>query len=199
MIIDPEAEKALLSLIEEGVAASADALADVSQTRWTTQTLSISADQTRANGVESRLGGDKSDHYGAFISTPGAVFLLMLPKVNCSALASAFLHGRDPRPGAAPPREESCIAEIANIVINTIANTMANACDDAFLLSAPMMVLGNKATLMKIAIDTLKVTGETSSILTYVSMSSETLSSDCVVVLLLSPLFQGRILKALGQ
>ena len=198
MTFSADAEKNLLNLIEEGVSASADSLASVSHTKWATQTVSISmAEPGGVKNIQARLAGDKTEHYGAFMSMPGAVFLLMLPKKDGPDLAAAFLSGR--APGAAAPREGVCVSEIANIVINAIANTLANACDDSFILSAPTMILGQKVALMKLAQDELENAGETSAIMTYVSMSSRTLSSDCTVLLMLGPACRGRILKALDQ
>ena len=195
-----EAEKKLLSLIEEGVSASADSLAEVSHTTWATQTLSISTDgDGSVEALRARLATDTTEHYGAFLSMAGMVFLLMLPKKGAPGLAAAFLSERSRRAGSPPPPEGTCIAEIANIVINTIGNTMANACDDTIMLSAPTMILGKKEALLKLAVDELESAGQTFAIMTYVSMSSETLSSDCTVLLLLSPTCRGRILKALDQ
>jgi hypothetical protein len=198
MNIDPEAEKALLTLIEEGVSASANSLAAVSHTSWETQTMSIMAnsDGTLAS-VRARLAAKPADHYGAFLSMPGAVFLMMLPQTGAPALAKAFLTGRSPRPGATLPRESVCVAEIANVVVNTIANTMADACDQVFMLTAPMMVLGSKDVLLQKAVDELKITGETFAVMAFVSLSAAALSSDCTVLLLLSPAFRSRVLKAL--
>jgi hypothetical protein len=199
MTFSAESEKNLLDLIEKGVSASADSMAAVSHTSWTTQTLSITQEGPgNIDGVRARLAGDKADHYGAFLSMPGAVFLLMLPQKDAPGLAKALLDGRSRLSGAAV-REEACIAEIANVVINTIANTLADACADVFLLSAPTMILGKKESFLKLAVDELKTAGETMAIMTYVSMSSQTLSSDCTVLLLLSPACRGRILKALDQ
>jgi hypothetical protein len=76
---------------------------------------------------------------------------------------------------------------------------MADACADTFMLSAPTMILGKKESLLKLAMDELETGGQTYAIMTYVSMSSEKLSSDCTVLLLLNPLCRGRILKALEQ
>ena len=198
-MFSPEADKKLLALIEEGVSASADALAAVSRTNWTTQTTSIDmAGSGSVKSVQARLAKDQTDQYGAFLSMPGAIFLLMLPKKDGAGLARAFLGGRS-RPGTAAPREEVCVAEIANVVINAIANAMANACDDSFILSAPTMILAKKEPLLKLAVDELEAGGETYAIMTYVAMASETLSSDCTIMLLLSPVFRGRILKALGR
>ena len=195
-----EVEKKLLSLIEEGVSASADSLAEVSHTTWSTQTLSISTDGNGSvENLRGRLATDATEHYGAFLSMSGMVFLLMLPKKGAPGLAEAFLSENSRRAGKKPPPEGTCIAEIANVVVNTIANTMANACDDVFMLSAPTMILGKKEALLKLAVDELETAGQTFAIMTYVSMSSEKLSSDCTVLLLLTPACRGRILKALDQ
>jgi len=199
MKFSAEAEKILLDLIEAGVSASADSLAAVSHTTWTTQSQSISTEGPgTVEGLRAKLAGDAAEHYGAFLSMPGAVFLLMLPKKGGPDLARAFLGGRTRGPGT-NVREGVCIAEIANVVVNSIANTMADACDAAFLLSAPTMVLGSKESFLTMAMDELKAAGETTAIMTYVSMSSLALSSDCTVLILLSPACRGRILKALDQ
>ena len=199
MTFSAGAESSLLELIEKGVSASADSLAAVSHTTWTTQTQSITTEGPgTVEGLRAQLAGDKMEHYSAFLSMPGAVFLLMLPQKDGHDLAKAFLDGRT-RASGESVREGVCIAEIANVVINTIANTMADACDDTFLLTAPTMILGKKESFLKMAIDELKSAGETTAIMTYVSMSSESLSSDCTVLLLLSPACRGRILKALDR
>lgn len=198
MNFSPEVEKKLLSLIEEGVSASADSLAEVSHTTWATQTLSISTDGSGSvQNLRTRLATDKTEHYGAFLSMEGMVFLLMVPKKGGPGLAEAFLSNRSKRLQAAAPPEGTCIAEIANVVINTIANTMANACDDTFMLSAPTMILGKKEALLDLAVDELEHAGQTFAVMTYVSMSSDKLSSDCTVLLLLTPSCRGRILKSL--
>ncbi|MFI5350474.1 MAG: hypothetical protein ACHQ2Z_13080 [Elusimicrobiota bacterium] len=198
MTFSAEAEKTLLSLIEQGVSSSADALAAVSHTTWTTQTLSISAEgDGSVEALQKRLSGDKTEHYGAVVTMAGGVFLLMLPRKSGPDLAKAFFGGRARRPGAKVPNEGTCIAEIANVVLNTISNTLADACDDTFMLSAPTMILGNKETLVKLSLNELKNAGETFAIMTYVSMSSQALSSDCTVIVLMSPQCRGRILKAL--
>lgn len=189
--------KVLLKLIEDGVSSSADMLAKVSHTKWSTQSVSINADAV--DKVTLRLDGDSNPHYGAFAAMSGAVFLLMFPKRSGPELAAAFLHGRKPRPGVAPMREEVCIAEIANIVIHAVANTLADACQMAFVLSAPELVVDKKGGLLKLAVDKLKSGGEKHAVMTYVHMSSEKLSSDCTVILLLSPACRGTMLKTLGR
>jgi len=192
-----EAQKALLKLIADGVSASADSLAKVSHTTWSTQSISINTDTIE--NVAAMLERDAAEHYGAFAVMSGAVFLLMFPKRSGPGLSAAFLQGRKPRPGAPPPRESVCVAEISNIVIHAVANTLADACEMAFILSAPEMVVGAKTALLKLAVDKLKTAGEKYAIMTYVHMSSAELSSDCTVLLFLSQACRGTMLKALDR
>jgi hypothetical protein len=194
---EEEAQKALLKLIEDGVSASADSLAKVSHTNWSTQSISINTDTIEK--LTARLERDAAEHYGAFAGMSGAVFLLMFPKQSGPDLSAAFLSGRKPRPGAPPLHEGVCVAEISNIVIHAVANTLADACDMAFILSAPEMVVGTKSSLLKLAVNKLKTAGEKYAIMTYVHMSSAELTSDCTVLLFLSQACRGTMLKALDR
>ncbi len=191
-----DAEQNLLRVIEEGVSLSADALAKVSHTAWTTSSVSI--DAAGVDKVRARLAGEDAEHYGAMLSVPGAVFTMLLPKDRGLELSKAFLGERAIRPGFRLPKEQDCVAEIANVVVHTVANALADACDDAFMLSAPQMVVGKKADLLDLSLAELRTTGENFAIMSYVHMSSAELSSDCTVLLFMTPSFRGRLLKALA-
>ncbi|MDX6769746.1 MAG: hypothetical protein SF051_09460 [Elusimicrobiota bacterium] len=191
-----DAEQALLRVIEEGVSLSADALAKVSRTAWTTSSVSI--DAAGVDKMRGRLAGDEAEHYGALLSVPGAVFAMLLPKASGLELSKAFLGERAIRPGFRLPKEQDCVAEIANVVVHTVANSLADACGDAFMLSAPQMVVGRKVDLLDLALAELRTTGENYAVMSYVHMSSEELSSDCTVLLFMTPSFRGRLLKALA-
>lgn len=191
-----EAEEKLLKVIEEGVSLSAEALAKVSSTSWSTQSVSI--DAAGVDKVRNRLANDEGEHYGALLSLPGAVFAMMLPKERALDLSKAFLGERAIRPGFRLPKEQDCVAEIANVVVHTVANSLADACDDAFMLSAPQMIVGRKADLLDLALAELRTTGENFAIMSYVHMSSAELSADCSVLIFMTPSFRGRLLKALA-
>lgn len=191
-----EAEEKLLTVIEEGVSLSADALAKVSSTSWTTSSVSI--DASGVDKVRSKMAGEDAEHYGALLSVPGAVFAMLLPKERALDLSKAFLGERAIRPGFRLPKEQDCVAEIANVVVHTVANSLADACDDAFMLSAPQMVVGRKADLLDLSLAELRTTGENFAVMSYVHMSSRDLSSDCTVLIFMTPSFRGRLLKALA-
>lgn len=194
---DAGAQQILLKLIEDGVSASADMLAKVSHTSWSTQSVSINTDSVEQ--VAARLERDESAHYGAFSTMSGAVFLLMFPKQSGPTLSAAFMNGPKAHPGTEQTREGVCIAEISNIVIHAVANTLADACDMAFMLTAPEMLVAKKSDLLKRAVGKLKTAGEKHSIMTYVHMSSDKLSSDCTVILFLSEACRATMLKALDR
>lgn len=191
-----DAEQALLRTIEQGVSQSADALAKVSRTSWNTQSVSI--DASGIDKLRARLSTDKTEQYGALLAIPGAVFAMLLPKDKALALAKAFLGESAIRPGRRLPKEQDCVAEIANIVVHTVANSLADACGDSFMLSAPQMVVGQKADLLDLALAELRTTGENYAVMSYVHMSSQDLSSDCSVLLFMTPSFRGRLLKSLA-
>lgn len=195
MNADP-GEEALLRLIEDGVSSSATALAEVSKTNWTTQTVSINADGVES--IRSRMASDPKSYYGSYVSMPGATFLMMVPQDRGASLAKAFLGERSVRHGASAPREAECISEIANIVVHAIVNSLAGACDEPFFLSAPQMVLDKKSSLLSVALEKLQSTGESYAVMAYVHLSSDKLSSDCTVLLFLSAAFHERLLQSLS-
>ena len=128
MSAEETVETELLRVIETGVSASADRLAKISRTTWETQTTSISSDSLEK--VSTRIAGDGQDHYGAFLAMPGAVFLLMFTRRGSETLARRFLpNGKEGGP------VEDALAEIANIVVHAVANSLADACGEAFFLS----------------------------------------------------------------
>ncbi len=188
-------EESLLRVIEEGVSASATALGEVSKTTWLTQTVSINADGV--DNMRSRMAADHETYYGSYLSMPGAVFMLIVPAKRGATLARAFLGDRSKRPGGPLPPDADCIAEISNIVIHAIVNSLANACDEPFLISAPQMLVDKKPALLTAAVDKLN-NGENYAVMAYVHLSSEKLSSDCTVLLFLSPTFHTHLLDALA-
>ena len=193
---DEAPEKELLRIIEEGVSLSADALAKISRTSWTTQSVSI--DASGVDKVRARMQGEEAEHYGAILTVPGAVFSMLIPRDRSLDLAKAFLGENALRPGFRLPKEQDCVAEIANVVVHTVANSVADACGDAFMLSAPQMVLGKKSDLLDLSLSELRATGENYAVMSYVHMSSDELSSDCTVLLFMTKSFRGRLLKALS-
>lgn len=195
MSLNETAQQALLRIIESGMNASADKLAKISRTRWQMQTTSIST--VPLERLEPILGADGKNHYGAYFSMPGGVFLVLLPQQSGSAIADAYLSGGSGLKKDQKELIQEAVAEISNVVVNAVASTLADACDMAFFVSAPEMAFGKKEDILAEAPKKFKSSGENLSIMTYVHMSSPSLSSDCTVVILLNSRWKDRLLQAL--
>jgi chemotaxis protein CheY-P-specific phosphatase CheC len=189
------AEQDLLRLIEQGVASSADKLADISHTDWATQTVSIKTAPLKR--FYDAMTNDDKEQSGSFFTIPGGVFLVMFPTSCGKPLADVFLPASTSQNPDIKNREDESLAEISNIVVNKVAGTIADACDTSFFLSAPKMIRGTKKSLLKAAPDMITTPGDKFTVMAYVHMSSAALSADCTVILLLSPAWRQRLLSAL--
>jgi chemotaxis protein CheY-P-specific phosphatase CheC len=188
-------DQPLLRLIERGVSLSADKLAKISRTDWNTQTVSINAapiEEFRGNSLK-----DETDHVGAFFTMPGGVFLVVFPARSAAAFADAFLPRSEKNPPVIADRERECLAEISNIVVNAVAGAVADACGASFFMSAPRMAWGKKRELLKQAPGYLSPPGEQYTVMAYVHMSSNVLSADCNMFILLNAAWKDSLLTAL--
>lgn len=196
-MISEEAEKALLRLVESGVSESAERLATLSRTTWQTQTVSI-REVPLEKFADGGSGGDQDQH-GSYFAMPGGVFLVMFPKKSAPALAAAFVSKAKTKPEMTEKWAQDTLAEIANVIVHAVANTMADACGDVFFLSAPSNAVGKRAELVKDAPNRFERSGKTFVLMAYVHMLAEELSSDCSFVLLLSAQRRDKLLKALDE
>lgn len=193
MTFSESTQQSFLKLIETGVSASADKLATTSHTEWKTETVSIRS--APVDNLRTVLAGDATEHAGALFSMPGGMFVVMFTKKSGGSLAKAFLPGH-PSDQVARLEKES-LAEISNIVIHSVANVIADACDEVLFVSAPEMVTGKKEEILKLAGSKFKESDETSAVVAYIHLYSVALSSDCTIVLLLNSIWNNRLLKAL--
>ncbi len=194
-MISEEAGKALLRLVENGVSESAERLATLSGTAWQTQTVSIrevSADKL----LDAGAGPDHEQH-GSYFAMPGGVFLVMFPKTNSARLVEAFASKAKSKPEMSEFWVQNTLAEIANVIVHAVANTLADACGDVFFLSAPSNSVGKRQNLVRDAPNRFERSGKAFVLMAYVCMQSEDLSSDCSFVLMLSAQRRDKLLKAL--
>ncbi len=196
-MISEEAEKALLRLVENGVSESAERLATLSRTTWQTQTVSIR--EMSLEDFSDAGSGVDHDQYGSYFAMPGGVFLVMFPKKSAAQLTNAFSAKSKTKPAMSERWAQDTLAEIANVIVHAVANTMADACGDVFFLSAPSNSVGKRADLVKAAPDKFERSGKTFVLMAYVHMLAERLSSDCSFVLLLSAQRRDKLLRALDE
>lgn len=193
MTFSESAQQVLLGLIEIGVIGSAGKLATVSRTEWKTETVSITS--TPIGEIRPVLLGDQAEQAGAFFSIPGGMFVVMFTRKSGRAMAKAFLPGRSSE--EVPHLEGETLAEISNIVVHSVINTIADVCDEVLFISAPMVINGKRGDLLKLAGRKFTESDGASAIVANVHLYSIALASDCTIALLLNSVWKERLLKAL--
>jgi hypothetical protein len=194
MEIKPKDEKDILQLIEKGVAAGVGKLAKISRTKWEIRKVSLQAYAKPEDYAELRQ--PTQYFFGAYCQAAGKMFLAYFTPRSADLLTQAFLKGNRMGVQATPRIQELAVAEVANIVINTVANSLAERCGLAFILSAPTSVRGELAEIIKAACGDFSGTGKIFS--AYINMSSEELAADCTLMLMLDDLIVNFILNAFG-
>ncbi|HBT61610.1 MAG TPA: hypothetical protein DEB40_07690 [Elusimicrobia bacterium] len=195
MEIQPQDQKAILQLIERGVEGSAAKLAAISRTDWQIRTTSFKAYATPGDYAELKAASQY--FFGASCQAPGKMFLALFTSRSAAIITKAFLAGSGKQMEATVQMQEMAIAEVANIVINAVSNSLADECGMAFILSAPKSSRGARADIIKAAFGDFAARGKIFS--AYIHLSSSDLSTDCTLMLMLDDLIVNFILNALDR
>ncbi len=193
-MISAQSEKALIRLFETGVSESAERLATLLHTNWQTQEVSLRPVPT--DKFTDNSGGDQ-EHYGSFFTMPGAVFGVMFSRESAPRLAKAFFPSGPAQPDVTERWVRDTIAEMSNVIVHAVANTLADATGDVFFLSAPQTVVGRRQDLIRAAPSRSAKSEKAFFLMAYVHMLAEELSADCSLLLLLGSERCERLLKAL--
>ncbi|MDD5657630.1 MAG: hypothetical protein PHF00_10310 [Elusimicrobia bacterium] len=195
MEITPQDQKAILQLIEQGVDSCAAKLAAVSRTQWQIRTSSLKAYAKAEDYAE--LQAPSQYFFGAHCQAPGKMFLALFSSRSAVLLTQAFLCSTRPDIEPTPAVQEAAVAEVSNIVINAIANGLADRCGMAFILSAPKMSRGARADIIREAFGEFKPSGKIFSV--YIHMGSKELSADCTLMVMLDDIIVNYVLNAIDR
>ncbi|MBI4386767.1 MAG: hypothetical protein HY551_05245 [Elusimicrobia bacterium] len=194
MNVTADQQKVLAALIEQGIDKSTERLAQMTKTRWEMSTMSL----TTASGdrIQTLVAPAAGTHYGVCFTAPGATFVAMFPGESARRVVQAFTKGGGERLKAVADLEKNAIAEISNILVNAVAGVIADTLDRALIVSAPEILEGAKNKLMETA---LRRSDNKNSfaLMSYVSMSSSDLSTDCLLVILLNSELLENLLTAI--
>jgi hypothetical protein len=130
--------KSLTELLDDGLGRGARRLSRIAETQWRVDRL--------ARGDEipaqlQRLGAqEEAAHYRAYCRMPGAAFLALFSKSSGLALARDMLFSATGRPTTSAALERGAVAEVANILINIVAGTLADEIDMPAIISAPELI-----------------------------------------------------------
>lgn len=193
MEITPHDQQAILQLIERGVDQSTAKLAAISRADWQIRTTSLKAYATPEDYAE--LKAPSQYFFGAYSQAPGKMFLAMFNSRSAVLITKAFLsrggQGQEPT----PKMQELAVAEVANIVINAVAASLADRCGMAFILSAPKLARGARADIIQAAFGDFKPSGKIFS--AYIHLASKELTADCILMLMLDDIIVNYVLNAL--
>lgn len=193
--------RALMDVIMDGVEDSAAGLAKLANQNCQLETASIGT--FSLDGLETRSSSEPADHSGAYFIIPGGVFFVHFSAADGSALADSL-----------PAKIESIentkrekLAEVSNILANAVTNSLADACDVGFVVSAPEFAQDSKTNLLKQALSRfneccnkggrLKASAKDFSegaeyfaVINYIHLSSASLPISCRMIILLNALWK---------
>ncbi|MBI3548624.1 MAG: hypothetical protein HY078_06175 [Elusimicrobia bacterium] len=197
MNLSESANQALSRVIEKGVENSAEKLAKMSRTKWSMQTVAVNAGP--GERLQTVLKDDVIQHYGAFFTMPGGFILVVISDTSGKKVVSAYLGSSAQRMQNIPNLDREVIAEIANVLVNAVAGEFADTCKIGFLLSAPDMSRGTRKALYAEILKRFPAANENLAVSSYVHMTSEALSTDCSMIILLDDTLAGKVLEALDE
>lgn len=186
-------KEALLRVIESGIDRSTERLAKLSKTDWDINTVSLSAGTS--NEFQVLFEADKKEYYGTFFTIPGGAFVVQFPIEAGHNLAKAFVKDSGAKVKSVENLEQTALAESANILVNAVADALADASDLGFFLSPPEMVKGSKTDIMDAVLKRVKKK-KTFMMMSYVHMFAEKLSADCNILILLDDTLMKTLLRS---
>ena len=196
MKLSASGEKRLLGLIREGLESGARRLEQISGAPWEVAELGVR--QGEARDMRRVRTAAEATHCGAIFSIPGGVFLLAFPEASAAAVAQAFFRGYSSKPQEWRGHESEAVEEIANIVVNPVANVIGDAALMTLFLSAPSFLrapldeLDGKAfAKMLLREDNLVVRAD-------IRLESKTLGADCGMAALFNSAFADQLSEAFG-
>ena len=195
MDITPQDQKAILQVIEQGVEECTAKLAAISRTNWQIRTTSLKAYSGPQDYAE--LQAPSQYFFGAHCQAPGKMFLALFSSRSAALLTQSFLGSVRPDIEPTPQVQENAVAEVGNIVINAVANGLADRCGMAFILSAPKSVKGARADIIRDAFGDFKPSGKIFSV--YIHLSSSEISADCTLMAMLDDIIVNYVLNALDR
>ena len=168
----------LLRVIGAGLDNASARLEKLSHAKWTMQTVSVR--QFEPVEFSAFFSADRSEGFGVIFTAGETSFVLFLLASSATAICRAYL-------GSAyqAATERDAVAEISNIVVNSMADEIGEATEEILLLTAPRVVEGLRCDILKRALESFRAEGRPCPIVSQVYMTAENLSAECMFLLLM--------------
>ena len=192
MTVNTEMKAVIQTLSEAASVKAAETLKRLTDKDWRVAGVALEA----SSGLPESFSGDSadSDCHAVFVDWKGSGSLIFMPNESAVAMARAFVfknlgpgeNSSESREGLMQTLGLDAIAEIGNIMAHSVATVWADACDMAFILSAPDVYRAPSDELRRRIVERLKGCGKLTLAVT-LDMRSESLPARCLIGAVLSP------------
>jgi hypothetical protein len=182
MTASPNSEEELRRVLENGAKHCAGQLEKISGAAW--DSAQFSTGETADGALDRMLDSSSGDRYGNLFSVPGGAFLIIIPCACGMRLTNRFTGGHAERIDTIEKRESVALAEIASITVNAFVTALAEALDEALLVSAPTSMVDCARDLLVRSIKK-HLRPERLEVVCLVRLGSRALSSELSIILFL--------------
>jgi len=189
-------QRALFALIDRGLNLSAGKLAKLCRTHWQVVTMTIEPGSQAK--LRELLNKDPADYYGAHITFPGGVFLILFSQPSSELIVKTFSSQYGSWFRLERGMDTSVIREFSNIMINAVGGVVADACDESFIMSAPLLARERKAALYDQALAGAKLQGDCLTLISYIQLATPKQGLDTTIISIFDPKRTDAILQAVG-
>lgn len=196
MLLSEPARETLLRLIRLGLDHGIERLTQISGASWQVSDLSVCQGTLEETPQPSPAGA--ADYYGAYFTIAGGVFLVAMPEASAAAVAQSFFRRFSRKSADAwKGKENDAVGEIANMVVNPVANILGDNALMTIFLSSPQVVRGGWQELDDKAFEKLVLREDKAVLRADIGMDSQELSSSCRIVIIFNSAFAGHLAQAL--
>ncbi|HAM35735.1 MAG TPA: hypothetical protein DEB40_06670 [Elusimicrobia bacterium] len=183
----------LSRLLSDGIQRCAKSLGRLSYSTWNVDAVAWDSDCAKTILDKIPEGGE--DCFGTFLGIPGGGFLVVFPQKSGGLVTNRFTQAGADSIDALPDRESKVLAEVSNIIINTLADALAGACGKSLILSSPEPVKAPRKEILLRTLKRLEPSGACSWVC-QARFTSSTFGSDCDFFLFLDNGLAARLASA---
>ncbi|MCX5795187.1 MAG: hypothetical protein NTY77_06830 [Elusimicrobia bacterium] len=194
MILSETVQQHLRRLLRTGMDSALARLTQISGAPW--QVSESSLRQGPAEGLR-RPQAAGPQHCGALFTLPGGVFLVAFPDASAEAVARAFFKGFSKKPDSWKGKEPDAVAEISNMVVNPVINSLGDAALMIIFLSSPEVWQGDLSMLDETAFGKLLLREDGQAVRADIQIASAELGASGVITMLLNSALAGHLAEAL--
>lgn len=195
MSLTGDQKKKLATVLNQGLEACAERLGKVTHSGWSLDRVTVTAGSEL--GPDSLPDDTPLEHFGTFLQTAGASFLILFPPRSGYLVTNAFTRDAPEKVERMTERDSKALAETANIVANSMVAHLAKTSGRRLLISAPEMLVDRKRGLFFRALGRLRNPARLAATVFAGLSSRDLFDSECAILVFLDDDLVGRLLHLL--